>query len=197
MALFKTGKSPICSGSEATLYSDEEIKTLIDTNKYQQTDSVETVFSKYESLCGLDTEKISKEEKRKIHKAQLLYIGSIVPPKDKQGLIDFITNALLYAKTSAAQDAIKVVSKVGFTALKAVSITGKIVTLGMGNKALDSVEKIANKAMTTDSLELVDLWRQKIEVAFNYASKAEGGLFDKDSDFSSRIKELKKQYQKS
>jgi len=188
-------KNPKKAGADVVLYSAEEIKTLIDTNKHLETDNVEAIFGKYEELCCFDTQRLSKEGKAKIHSAQLLYIGSIDPPRDKQELLDFIVNALLYARTSAAQSALKAVSKVGFTALKTVSIAGKVATLGIGSKAINSVENIANKAMTTDSLELINLWRQKIEVAFNYASKLEGGLFDKDKEFVARIKELKKQYE--
>lgn len=195
MALFNKDKNQDSNNTEVVLYSGDEIKTLIDTNKHEQSDNVDTIFSKYEDLCGLDADRLSKESKEKLHSAQLLYVGSIDPPKEKEELLNFIVNALVHAKTTAAQDALKTVSKVGFTALKTVSIAGKVATLGMGSKVINNVEKIANKAMTSDSLELVNLWRQKIDVAFNYASKLEGGMFDKDKDFVARIKELKKQYE--
>lgn len=195
MALFNKDKNQDSNNTEVVLYSGDEIKTLIDTNKHLETDNVETIFSKYEDLCGLDADRLSKESKEKLHSAQLLYVGNIDPPKEKEELLNFIVNALVHAKTTAAQDALKTVSKVGFTALKTVSIAGKVATLGMGSKVINNVEKIANKAMTSDSLELVNLWRQKIDVAFNYASKLEGGMFDKDKDFVARIKELKKQYE--
>ncbi|MBO7134771.1 MAG: hypothetical protein J6W06_11535, partial [Bacteroidales bacterium] len=78
-----------------------------------------------------------------------------------------------------------------------VSVAGKVATLGMGSKVLNNVEKVANKAMTTDSLELVNAWKIKIDSAFSAAKKLEGNFLNKDKDFADRLKNLKEQYEKA
>ena len=199
MALFNKNKDnendkPV----EVPTVSAEVVKTQVDQNCYLESDDIETVFGKYEALCDLDMENLNKAQKEKVHSAKLLFVNSIkLPKEDKEGLLNFITHSLWYVRTSAAQDALKVVSKVGFTALKTVSVAGKVATLGIGSKVLNNVEKVANKAMTTDSLELVNAWRLKLDSAFAAAKKLEGSFLNKDKDFADRLKNLKEQYEKA
>ena len=199
MALFNKNKDnendkPV----EVPTVSAEVVKTQVDQNCYLESDDIETVFGKYEALCDLDMENLNKAQKEKVHSAKLLFVNSIkLPKEDKEGLLNFITHSLWYVRTSAAQDALKVVSKVGFTALKTVSVAGKVATLGIGSKVLNNVEKVANKAMTTDSLELVNAWRLKLDSAFAAAKKLEGSFLNKDKDFVDRLKNLKEQYEKA
>ncbi|MBR3797994.1 MAG: hypothetical protein IKK36_03635 [Bacteroidales bacterium] len=195
MALFnknKDNEKPI----ELPTVSAEEVKTQIEQNCYLESDDIETMFGKYEALCNLDMENLNKAQKEKVHIAKLLFVNSIkLPKEDKEGLLNFIAHSLLYVRTSASQDALKLASKVGFTALKTVSVAGKIATLGMGSKVLNNVEKVANKAMTTDALELVNAWTIKIDSAFAAAKKLEGSFLNKDKDFAARLNDLKKQYE--
>ena len=199
MALFNKNKSdendkPV----EVPTVSAEMVKTQIDQNCYLESDDIETMFSKYEALCNLDMENLNKMQKEKVHSAKLLFVNSIkLPKEDKEGLLNFIAHSLLYVRTSASQDALKLASKVGFTALKTVSVAGKIATLGMGSKVLNNVEKVANKAMTTDAIELVNAWKIKIDSAFSAAKKLEGNFLNKDKDFADRLKNLKEQYEKA
>lgn len=106
-----------------------------------------------------------------------------------------VTVTLPHARTSTAQDALQAVSKIGFGALKTVSVAGKVATLGMGGKVLDNVEKVANKALQTGALELVNVWRQKLETSFKNAKKLEGGLLSKDKEFANSLSDLRKQYE--
>lgn len=197
MALFNKNKGnenekPV----EVPTVSAEVVKTQIDQNCYLESDDIETMFGKYEALCNLDMENLNKAQKEKVHSAKLLFVNSIkLPKEDKEGLLNFIAHSLLYVRTSAAQDALKAVSKIGFTALKTVSVAGKVATLGMGSKVLNNVEKVANKAMTTDALELVNAWTIKIDSAFAAAKKLEGSFLNKDKDFADRLNDLKKQYE--
>ena len=195
MALFnknKDNEKPI----ELPTVSAEEVKTQIEQNCYLESDDIETMFGEYEALCNLDMENLNKAQKEKVHIAKLLFVNSIkLPKEDKEGLLNFIAHSLLYVRTSASQDALKLASKVGFTALKTVSVAGKIATLGMGSKVLNNVEKVANKAMTTDALELVNAWTIKIDSAFAAAKKLEGSFLNKDKDFAARLNDLKKQYE--
>lgn len=195
MALFnknKDNEKPV----EVPTVSAEVVKTQIEQNCYLESDDIETMFGKYEALCNLDMENLNKAQKEKVHSAKLLFVNSIkLPKEDKEGLLNFIAHSLLYVRTSASQDALKLASKVGFTALKTVSVAGKIATLGMGSKVLNNVEKVANKAMTTDALELVNAWSIKIDSAFAAAKKLEGSFLNKDKDFADRLNDLKKQYE--
>lgn len=109
-------------------------------------------------------------------------------------MLDFIIHALPHARTSTAQDALQAVSKIGFDALKTVSVAGKVATLGMGGKVLDNVEKVANKALQTGALELVNVWRQKLETSLENAKKLEKETLSTDKEFSDRLADLRKQY---
>ena len=190
--------------------SDDAVKTLIEQNRYQEGADMETMFGMYNALCDIDLENLSKTQSDKIHSAKLLFVisGFILKPltqeavkaqlqklRYKDGLLNFIAHSLLYIRTSTGQDALKVVSKIGFATLKTVSVAGKIATLGMGSKVLNNVEKVVNKAMTTDSLELVNVWRIKLDSAFKYAKELEGSSLNKDKHFVDRLNELKKQYE--
>lgn len=197
MALFNKNKDDEKSIEMPTV-SAEVVKTQIEQNGYLESDDIETMFGKYEALCNLDMENLNKVQKERVHSAKLLFVNSIkLPKEDKESLLNFITHSLWYVRTSAAQDALKTVSKIGFTALKTVSVAGKIATLGMGSKVLNNVEKVANKAMTTDALELVNAWTIKLDSAFAAAKKLEGSFLNKDKDFADRLKNLKEQYEKA
>ncbi|MBQ3642393.1 hypothetical protein II906_10800 [bacterium] len=176
--------------------SDDAVKTLIEQNRYQEGADMETMFGMYNALCDIDLENLSKTQSDKIHSAKLLFVNNInLPKENKDELLNFITHSLLYIRTSTGQDALKVVSKIGFATLKTVSVAGKIATLGMGSKVLNNVEKVVNKAMTTDSLELVNVWRIKLYSAFKYAKELEGSSLNKDKHFVDRLNELRKQYE--
>lgn len=195
MSLFNKTK-PSESPTETATVSTEELKAQIDQNRYSEDDTVEQLFGKYDALCLLEMENLDKPQKTMVHQAKLLFVNSIQPPKeDKQAVLDFIIHALPHARTSTAQDALQAVSKIGFGALKTVSVAGKVATLGMGGKVLDNVEKVANKALQTGALELVNVWRQKLETSFKNAKKLEGGLLSKDKEFANSLSDLRKQYE--
>lgn len=195
MALFNKNK-PSESPTETATVSTEELKAQIDQNRYSGNDTVEQLFGKYDTLCLLEMENLDKPQKTLVQQAKLLFVNSLQPPKeDKQAVLDFIIHALPHARTSTAQDALQAVSKIGFGALKTVSVAGKVATLGMGGKVLDNVEKVANKALQTGALELVNVWRQKLETSFENAKKLEGGLLSKDKEFANSLSDLRKQYE--
>lgn len=194
MALFNKTK-PSESPTETATVSTEELKAQIDQNRYSEDDTVEQLFGKYDALCLLEMENLDKPQKTLVHQAKLLFVNSLQPPKEgKQEVLDFIIHALPHARTSTAQDALQAVSKIGFGALKTVSVAGKVATLGMGGKVLDNVEKVANKALQTGALELVNVWRQKLETSFENAKKLEKETLSTDKEFSDRLADLRKQY---
>ena len=195
MALFNKTK-PQNTTAETEMVSVEVLKAQIDQNCYSVHDTVAQLFGKYDALCMLEMENLDKPQKTMVHQAKLLFVNSIQPPKeDKQAVLDFIIHALPHAHTSTAQDALQAVSKIGFGALKTVSVAGKVATLGMGGKVLDNVEKVANKALQTGALELVNVWRQTLETAFKNAKNLEGGLLSKDKEFADKLAALRKQYE--
>ena len=116
MALFNKNKQKE-EPEEPKAISTEEIKTIINQNCYSEADNIEQLFGKYDVLCMLDAGDLDKQQKTMLHNAKLLFVNSILPPKeDKQQLFDFVVHALPHVKSTTAQDALQAVSKIGFTA---------------------------------------------------------------------------------
>ena len=174
--------------------SKKDIQESVVANKYVEEDDVTAVFDKYIALCELYDNVTDREGKNKVHQAQLLFINAIQAPKEKNEILEMISNTILYVKSSLGQDAMRAASTIGFTALKIVKFAGAAATLGMANKALTKAEELANKAMRTDAEELTKAWRSRARVLFDAAKKMTGGMFNEDKAFAMQLKELKKQY---
>ena len=151
-------------------------------------------FQKYENLCDHSTKKISKQEREKLHRAQLTYISSIVSPADKKVMLDLIAHALPYTKKQITSKAIKTATNIGFTALKAVSITAKVATLGIAGKVVDNLEELTKQAIVSNAEELTNAWRSKVDSLFADAKELAGNLFSGDRQFKTKLSELSDQY---
>ena len=174
--------------------SQEEVNAVINANLYEEGDSISQVFQKYETLSDFSNKKLEKGDREKLHRAQLTYISSIVSPANKETMLDLLAHALPYTKKDLSSKALKTASNIGFVALKAVTLTAKVATLGIAGKAVDNLEQLAQQAIVRDAEELANAWRSKVDSLFADAKELAGGMFNGDRQFKTKLSELSEQY---
>lgn len=174
--------------------SQEEVNAVISANLYSPTDSVTQTFQKYEILSDFSNKKLEKGDMEKMHRAQLTYISSIVSPANKETMLDLLAHALPYTKKDLSSKALKTATNIGFVALKAVTLTAKVATLGIAGKAVDNLEQLAQQAIVRDAEELANAWRSKVDSLFTDAKELAGGMFNGDRQFKTKLSELSEQY---
>ena len=180
---------------EESLLTIKEINEIIAETQYCKSDSLSIMLDKYKMLCELKENCEDKKQKKTIHTAQWVFVNSVQIPNNKSELIDFIVNAMPFAKSySTGMDALKAVTSIGMKTLKGVSVVGKVATLGMASKAMDSIEGVVQSALVSQDAELTMLWRNKLASMFEEAKALSGGLLSKDKEFTSQLKELKRQF---
>ncbi len=174
--------------------SSDELNSAIASNLYSTSYSVVETFQKYEVLCDYSSKKLKKQDREKLHRAQLTYISSIASPADKDTMLELIAHAMPYTKKGLSSKALKTVTNIGFAALKAVSITAKVATLGIAGKAVNNLEELAQQAIVMNAEELANAWRSKIDSLFADAKELGGGMFNGDRQFKTKLAELSDQY---
>ena len=174
--------------------SSDEVNAAICNNLYSASDSIVETFQKYEVLCDYTNKKIGKTDREKLHRAQLTYISSIASPADKEIMLELIAHALPYTKKNLYSKALKTATNIGFVALKAVSLTAKVATLGIAGKAVDNLEQLAQQAIVRDAEELANAWQSKVDSLFADAKELAGGMFNGDRQFKTKLSELSEQY---
>ena len=174
--------------------SPEEVNAVINANLYEEGDSISQVFQKYEILSDFSNKKLEKGDREKLHRAQLTYISSIVSPANKETMLDLLAHALPYTKKDLSSKALKTATNIGFVALKAVTLTAKVATLGIAGKAVDNLEQLAQQAIVRDAEELANAWRSKVDSLFADAKELAGGMFNGDRQFKTKLSELSEQY---
>ncbi len=180
--------------SVKSIITSDEINLIISSNVYAKSDSVTNTFQKYEVLCDYVDKKIAKGDSEKLHRAQLVFIGSIESPSDKETMIDLIAHALPYTKKTLSSKALKTAANIGMVALKVVSTTAKVATLGIAGKVVDNVEQLTQQAIVMNSEELANAWRSKVDSLFTDAKELAGGMFNGDRQFKTKLSELLDQY---
>lgn len=175
--------------------SSDEVNAAICNNLYSASDSIVETFQKYEVLCDYTNKKIGKTDREKLHRAQLTYISSIASPAEKDTMLELIAHALPYTKKNLYSKALKTATNIGFVALKAVSLTAKVATLGIAGKAVDNLEQLAQQAIVRDAEELANAWQSKVDSLFADAKELAGGMFNGDRQFKTKLSELSRQYQ--
>lgn len=176
--------------------SSDEVNAVINANLYSESDSVTQTFQKYEILCDYTNKKLVKGDSEKLHRAQLTFISSIASPADKETMLDLLAHALPYTKKDLSSKALKTATSIGFVALKAVSLTAKVATLGIAGKAVDNLEQLAQQAIVRDAEELANAWQSKVDSLFADAKELAGGMFNGDRQFKTKLSELSEQYKK-
>ena len=176
--------------------SQEEVNAVINANLYSASDSITQIFQKYEILCDFSKKNLEKNDREKLHRAQLTYVGSIASPSNKETMLDLIAHALPYTKKDLSSKALKTATNIGFVALKAVTLTAKVATLGIAGKAVDNLEQLAQQAIVRDAEELANAWRSKVDSLFTDAKELAGGMFNGDRQFKTKLSELSEQYKK-
>jgi hypothetical protein len=174
--------------------SSDEVNAVINANLYSESDSVTQTFQKYEILCDYTNKKLVKGDREKLHRAQLIFISSIASPADKETMLDLLAHALPYTKKDLSSKALKTATNIGFVALKAVSLTAKVATLGIAGKAVDNLEQLAQQAIVRDAEELANAWQSKVKCLFADAKELAGGMFNGDRQFKTKLSELSEQY---
>ena len=174
--------------------SSDEVNAAICNNLYSASDSIVETFQKYEVLCDYTNKKIGKTDREKLHRAQLTYISSIASPAEKDTMLELIAHALPYTKKDLSSKALKTATNIGFVALKAVSFTAKVATLGIAGKAVDNLEQLAQQAIVRDAEELANAWQSKVDSLFADAKELAGGMFNGDRQFKTKLSELSEQY---
>ena len=174
--------------------SSDEVNAAICNNLYSASDSIVETFQKYEVLCDYTNKKIGKTDREKLHRAQLTYISSIASPAEKDTMLELIAHALPYTKKDLSSKALKTATNIGFVALKAVSFTAKVATLGIAGKAVDNLEQLAQQAIVRDAEELANAWQSKVASLFADAKELAGGMFNGDRQFKTKLSELSEQY---
>ena len=177
-----------------TTISSEEVNAVINANLYEEGDSISQVFQKYETLSDFSNKKLEKGDSEKLHRAQLTFISSIISPDDKQVMLDLIAHSLPYTKKDLSSKALKTATNIGFAALKAVSLTAKVATLGIAGKAVDNLEQLAQQAIGRNTEELANAWQSKVDSLFADAKELAGGMFNGDRQFKTKLSELSEQY---
>ena len=79
-------------------------------------------------------------------------------------------------------------------ALKAVSVTAKVATLGIAGKAVDNLEQLAQQAIIRNAEELANAWIKKADSLIIDAKELAGGMFSGDRQFKAKLAELTEQY---
>lgn len=179
---------------QPTQVTSEEVNAVISANLYSPTDSVTQTFQKYEILSDFSNKKLEKGDREKLHRTQLTYISSIVSPANKETMLDLLAHALPYTKKDLSTKALKTATNIGFVALKAVTLTAKVATLGIAGKAVDNLEQLAQQAIVRDAEELANAWRSKVDSLFADAKELAGGMFNGDRQFKTKLSELSEQY---
>ena len=174
--------------------SSDEVNVAICNNLYSASDSIVETFQKYEVLCDYTNKKIGKNDREKLHRAQLTYISSIASPAEKDTMLELIAHALPYTKKDLSSKALKTATNIGFVALKAVSLTAKVATLGIAGKAVDNLEQLAQQAIVRDAEELANAWQSKVDSLFTDSKELAGGMFNGDRQFKTKLSELSEQY---
>ena len=174
--------------------SSDEVNVAICNNLYSASDSIVETFQKYEVLCDYTNKKIGKNDREKLHRAQLTYISSIASPAEKDTMLELIAHALPYTKKNLSSKALKTATNIGFVALKAVSLTAKVATLGIAGKAVDNLEQLAQQAIVRDAEELANAWQSKVDSLFTDSKELAGGMFNGDRQFKTKLSELSEQY---
>lgn len=177
--------------------NSEKVKEIIDANLYSEDDTVAHTFQKYEILCDYTNKKLEKSDREKLHRAQLTFINSIASPADKKTMLELIAQTLPYTKKKLSSKALKTATNIGFIALKAVSVTAKVATLGIAGKAVNQLEQFAQQAVVMYAEELADAWGNKVEILLADAKELAGGLLNGDRQFKSKVTELEEQYKNS
>ena len=177
-----------------TTISSEEVNAVINANLYEEGDSISQVFQKYETLSDFSNKTLEKGDREKLHRAQLMYISSIVSPTNKETMLELLAHALPYTKKDLSSKALKTATDIGFVALKAVTLTAKVATLGIAGKAVDNLEQLAQQAIVRDAEELANAWRSKVDGLFTDAKELAGGMFNGDRQFKTKLSELSEQY---
>ena len=174
--------------------SSDEVNAAICNNLYSASDSIVETFQKYEVLCDYTNKKIGKNDREKLHRAQLTYISSIASPAEKDTMLELIAHALPYTKKNLSSKTLKTATNIGFVALKAVSLTAKVATLGIAGKAVDNLEQLAQQAIVTNAEELANAWQSKVDSLFADAKELAGGFLNGDRQFKTKLSELSEQY---
>lgn len=177
----------------ASINSDE-VNVAICNNLYSASDSIVETFQKYEVLCDYTNKKIGKNDREKLHRAQLTYISSIASPAEKDTMLELIAHALPYTKKNLSSKALKTATNIGFVALKAVSLTAKVATLGIAGKAVDNLEQLVQQAIVRDAEELANAWQSKVDSLFTDSKELAGGMFNGNRQFKTKLSELSEQY---
>ena len=179
---------------QPALVSTEEVNAVINANLYSASDSITQIFQKYEILCDSSKKNLEKNDREKLHRAQLTFISSIASPADKETMLDLLAHALPYTKKDLSSKTLKTATNIGFVALKAVSLTAKVATLGIAGKAVDNLEQLAQQAIVTNAEELANAWQSKVNSLFADAKDLAGGMFNGDRQFKTKLSELSEQY---
>ena len=190
-------KKEVKAAPKATTISSEEVSAVITANLYAPDDSLTQVFQKYEVLCDYANKKLEKHDREKLHRAQLTYISSIASPADKETMLDLLAHVLPYTKKDLSSKALKTATNIGFMALKAVSVTAKVATLGIAGKAVDNLEQLAQQAIIRNAEELANAWIKKADSLIIDAKELAGGMFSGDRQFKAKLTELVEQYKNS
>lgn len=180
--------------SSESVISSEEVNSIINSNQYSANDTVEQTFQKYEILCDYTTKKLEKSDREKLHRAQLTFISSIIAPLDKETMLNLIAHTLPYTRKKLSSKALKTAANIGKIVMKTISVTAKVATLGMAGKVVDNLDELTQKAIVTNSEELANAWRSKIESLLEDAKNLVGGLFSGDRQFKTKLSELSEQY---
>ena len=177
-----------------TTISSENVNAVINANLYEEGDSISQVFQKYETLSDFSNKKLEKGDRDKLHRAQLTFISSIASPAEKGTMLELIAHSLPYTKKDLSSKALKTATNIGFIALKAVSLTAKVATLGIAGKAVDNLEQLAQQAIVRNAEELANAWQSKVDSLFADAKELAGGFLNGDRQFKTKLSELSAQY---
>lgn len=185
------------------MVSSEELNAVICDNLYSAGDTVTQTFQKYEALCDYSGKKLDNNDYDKLHRAQLIFISSIVSPSDKETVLELIAHSLPYTKKRLADKALQAAAAIGAGALKTVSFSAKVVKVATFGKlsvanvaanAVDNAAELTQQAAITNSEELAAAWRSKVDSLFADAKELAGGMFNGDRPFKTKLSELVEQY---
>lgn len=178
---------------------EKEVDDIISKSRYSSSDSIVVMFKKYNALNNILQLNLSKFQVEKVYAAKSVFVNSICLPENREKILELITTAMPFAKTTAISGFVKGLTDIGFGAVKTFGVVGKVATLGLASDVIDQAEKFTKKVIVSSDAEIANLWKSKLIQMIKDAKKAiKGGIFlsDDDKNYSEHLKTLEKQLEK-
>lgn len=161
------------------LLDSNEVESVIASNSYAKEDSIEIIFQKYDSLSECSEKSMSHADREKLYRAQRSFVTSIIAPKDKETMLDFISRAIPNTKYSMPVAVVVANIKSFFSSIKSEIQSGK-------SQPIENDAQIQAKYKSL----LAEVWEAKLERLFKTAETK----FGNEEQFIDELQILDRQF---